>query len=435
MKNLLVIASIFLIRFPIFAQSGTSSSFTVNDIKVIYKQTNKEIINISIYFRGGVSNYDSSQAGIEKMAATGVIDCGNTKYRSEEFKNNTDVFGIDISANTGLDDSHISLNCLHKYFNEGWDLFTEAVLHPLFNNADFVQLREKIISAEKQQMANPDYHIKTLAIQQAFKGSSYEINPDGTEETLSRLSRDEVKDFYFKKLLAKSRIFIVVVGNLPEQTIRERISAAFINIPSGDYKAIIPEVPPFPKNNITIEEHPIATNYIIGIVNAPLFISPDYTPFRLAFSELSGSIYSELRINRGIAYSPGAHVNALLLPLAYLHVNTISPKDAVNGVLTALHKEENSSIAKKSLEQIQALFITRNYLDEESSFAIADDLGRCEVLGDWTLAERLPNLVKSVTRNQMSDAFKKYVGHIQWAYLGNLDKARESMDLFTADFK
>jgi zinc protease len=435
MKNYLILFVLFVAHDTVIAQSNTASSFMVNDIKVIYKPTSKDIINVSLYFRGGVGNYPAEKAGIEKLAVIGAIDCGNNKYSENEFKDKSDQFGIEMSASSHLDDSRISMNCISKYFNEGWDLFSHSILNPAYNEDAFEKVKQNSYASMNQLQSNPDSRLKSLAVQNAFSGTPYATNPDGTDSSLFNLSRNEVNEYYYKTLLNKTRIFIVVVGNISKEEIAARIAASFAGIPTFEYKATAFETPGFTKTTIDIEQRSIATNYILRIVNAPAYTSPDYTPYLLSFSELSGMLFAELRMNKGLSYAPGAHVYPLLMPYADVHVSTTSPKEAVTAIVKAIQTEENSSIARKSLAQIKALYITRNYMKDESTDAIAESLGSSEILGNWMIAEQFPSLLKNTTRSDMSAVFKKYITGIKWTYLGDKAKADESMSSFYNDFK
>jgi zinc protease len=434
MKYILLFFFLTSLKMAGFAQSMNASSFMVNDIKVIYKPTNKNIINISIYFRGGVGNYPGKKAGIEKLAVSGAIDCGNGKYSSNEFRDKSDLFGIEISSISSLDYSRISLNCISKYFNEGWDLLSQTILSPVYNENDFSKLKQKAISSMNQMQSNPETWLRTLAIEKTFAGTPYEINPDGTDSSLSLLTRSEVNDYYHETLLNKARIFIVVVGNISRDEISNKISQAFAGIPNREYRIPALGAPDFTNTTIDIEPRSIATNYILGLVNAPSYTSPDYTPYLLAFSELNGMLFSELRMNKGLSYAPGAQLHPYLMPYAEVHVSTASPKEAVTAIVKAIRKEVNSNIAKESLAQIKALYITKNYMNEESTDAIAENLGNSEILGDWMIAEEFPTLLKNTTRNEMSAAFKKYLIRIKWTYLGDKTKADEATDTFYATF-
>ncbi|MBS1597923.1 MAG: insulinase family protein [Bacteroidetes bacterium] len=432
MKYFLII---FFIGGAAMAQPAPTSSFDVDAIKVIYKPTLKNIANVSVYFRGGVTNYPAEKAGIEKLAVDGAVECGNAKYDKNSFKDKSDNFGIEIDATAGLDNAKISLNCLTKYFNEGWDLLSTAITTPVFDEFAFEKLKQKAISAINQAEGNPDQKLRTMAIQNAFAGTAYAINPAGTEPIISSLTATDVKAYYQKILLNKSRMFIVVVGNIKKEEIIAKIKSAFASVPATGYQPTPPATPKFSDASVTVEERSIATNYIMGIMNAPAYTSPDFVPYVLAISELHGGIFYEVRTKRNLSYAPDAGVRELLSPFTYVYVSTTNPKEAVEVMTNIINDQQQTSINKQGLNEIKALYITGSYKQEESTDAIADNLGRSEILGSWEIAEQFPTMVKNATRSEMSKAFKKYITGIKWTYLGDKQKADEAMRSFTMRIK
>jgi zinc protease len=429
----------FIIIFFLFetamAQTVHSSSFNVDGIKVIYKPTVKNVVNVSVYFRGGVTNYPAEKAGIEKLAVEGAVECGNEKYSQNNFKDKSDNFGIEITTVAGLDNAKISLNCLAKYFNEGWDLLASAIAKPVYDANAFEKLKQKTISSLKQSESNPDDKLRTMAVQNAFAGTPYEINPDGTESVLGSIQAAEAMNYYQKILLNKSRMFIVVVGNISKEEITSKISAAFASLPTLGYQPITIIAPKFTTCTVSVEPRSIATNYIMGIMNAPAYTSEDFVPYTLAISELDGLLFYEIRTLRNLSYAPDAGVHSLLLPYSYVYVSTTKPKEAVQVMTSMINFAQDNSINKKSLEEIKALYITGSYRREENTDAVADNLGRAEVLGNWEIAEQLPALLRNATRNDMNRAFKKYINGIRWVYLGDKEKADQAMRSFNKDIK
>lgn len=426
---------IFFLTGSAMAQPAATSSFDVDGILVIYKPTLKNIANVSVYFRGGVNNYPAEKAGIEKLAVEGATECGTAKYTRDNFEDKSDNFGIQIRSVASLDDAKISLNCLAKYFNEGWDLLAEAVTKPVFDANAFENMKQKAMSAVRQSESNPDDKLRTMAVQNAFQSTPYEIDPNGTETTLLRISSSEAKEYYLKTLLNKSRMFIVVVGNIPKEDIITKIKTAFASIPDPGYEPPEIIIPRFGNATVDVEERSIATNYIMGIMNAPAYTSPDFVPYILAISELHGSIFYEIRTRRNLSYAPDAGVRELLMPYTYVYVSTTNPKEAVEVMAGIISNQQLTTINKKGLEEIKALYITGSYRREESTDAIADNLGRSEILGDWTIAERFPAMVKNTTRDEMSKAFNKYISGIRWTYLGDKQKADQAMRSFTMSVK
>src|SRR4051812_13060492 len=76
-----------------FGQSNTVE-FVVDGLKVILRQTQKETLVMSMYFRGGSAGYSSANAGIESLALSGLIECGTSKYPADVFNDQTDEYGL-----------------------------------------------------------------------------------------------------------------------------------------------------------------------------------------------------------------------------------------------------------------------------------------------------------------------------------------------------
>ena len=56
------------------AQAQNAQKFSVDGISIILKPTVKDIINVSVYYRGGVTNYEADKAGIEGAALAGTAE-------------------------------------------------------------------------------------------------------------------------------------------------------------------------------------------------------------------------------------------------------------------------------------------------------------------------------------------------------------------------
>src|ERR1700760_4417307 len=155
MKKILITIIICLATLPAFAQSPTSA-FVVDGIKVIYKPTVKDMVNVRVYFKGGVSNYSAAQAGIENLALSALTECGTKKYTGEAFRDTSDNYTINIGSETTYDYSDVQLQCVSQYFDLGWDLFSQAIVNPVFDAAELELLRNKLLAAVGQMQSDPD---------------------------------------------------------------------------------------------------------------------------------------------------------------------------------------------------------------------------------------------------------------------------------------
>jgi zinc protease len=429
MKKILLIVSMLCLAIPgVFAQSGTTS-FDVDGIKVIFKPTVKEIINVRLFFRGGVSNYTPAQAGIESFALEAATQCGTQKYNGNAFKTMADTYSIDIGSGSNFDSGNVDMECISKYFDQAWDLFSEAIVNPTFDNNEVELLRNKIISRVRQEQSDPDKRVEQLMLQNAFAGTPYATSPDGSEETLSRFTADDLKAYY-KTILNKNQIFIVVAGKINKDELIAKIHASFASLPSRLYTAPVYKEPIWDDYKVRAEERSLSTNYISAIMNAPQVTSPDYVPFRLGISILGGALFNDLRTKLNLSYDPGANSEMRQMPYATMYVSTTQPKQAVLELTRMLNLVRAYGASKDGLKHLKSGYIVTNYLKQQSTAAITGSLGEAEILGGWEMDEKLPEAINSVTVDQIDIALNEYIVGLRWAYLGNVAQGEEANDAF-----
>jgi zinc protease len=412
----------------IFAQAETTA-FDVDGIKVIFKPTVKNTVSVRVYFRGGVSNYTAQQAGIERLALGAVVGCGTTKHTANEFKDAADYYSIDFGNSAEYDFSDVELSCVAKYFDKGWALLSEAINHPVFDANEVQMLKNNVISALRAEESTPDKHVEQLMMKNAFKGTVYDTDPDGTEETITALTPTDLKSYY-TTMLNKNKMFIVIAGKITKEDIIEKVKAAFSAIPSAPYVPIALTEPVWNDNNTLAEARSLATNYIDGIMNAPVMSSPDYIAYKLGISAFSGTLFSVLRTQHNLSYDPGAFVTNLRMPYTVMYVSTTNPAEAITLMVSELNRVKELTVTNKSFNQMKSSFITSNYMKLQGSSAITGNLGLAEVMGSWTYFENMPAMLEQVTPQQITQAMQKYPVGVRWSYLGDIEAAKQANDAF-----
>jgi len=428
MKKQIINIFLLFISVGVFAQ-GTTTSFTVAGIKVILKPTMKEVIDVNMYYRGGVANYPASKAGIENMVLAATSETGTKSYSANAFRDKADKYGIDIGGTSSYDFGQISMTCISRFFNQGWDLFASAVTSPVFDAREVALLKEKLISGVKQSGSDPDERIEQLTMLNAFAGTPYAIDPSGDEATLAKLTPQDLKSYYYNTLLNKNRMFIVIVGKISKEEITKKILASFAALPAKPYKSAV-LTGAKSEGKLLVEKRELATNYITASIDAPQFNSPDYLPFRLAISHLSNRLFREIRTKRNLSYAPSAYATTRLMPFAVMYVSTTEPKASAEVMLEQLKELRDNGFSEEELLSGKSNFITNNYMKEESSSAIAANLGTGEIFGDWRLADQAAERINKVSLKEMNEVLKKYIHTIRWSYLGDEKLANENASVF-----
>lgn len=428
MKRILITMIICLAILPAFAQSATSA-FYVDGIKVIFKPTVKDMVNVRVYFKGGVSNYPATQAGIENLALSALTECGTKKYTGEAFRDTADNYTINIGSETTYDYSDVQMQCEGQYFSLGWNLFTQAIVDPVFDAGELELLRNKLLAAVRQMQSDPDKYSDELMIKNAFASTPYATDPNGTDETISRFTAAQLKAYY-KKILNKKRMFIVVAGKINKAELIKKIHASFAGLPSRPYVPAVYHTPVWKDYKVLIENRDLSTNYINAIMNSPQVSSPDYVPYELGISVLEGSLFSDLRTQLNLGYNPDATSVMRKMPYTSMSVSTTQPKEAVEEMVKVLNLVRQYGVSQDGLRQLKSGYITTNYMKQQSTSAITGSLGEAEIYGGWETAEQLPETINKVTVAQINAALRKYIEGLRWSYLGNAGLANEAADAF-----
>ncbi|MEO6520910.1 MAG: pitrilysin family protein [Mucilaginibacter sp.] len=417
-KILLTTIVLFAVLTSIQAQSETTS-FDVGGIKVIFKPTQKNVINIRVYFRGGVTNYSSDKAGIEDLALEATTQCGTQKYSANAFRDTCEKYGVLMYGNSSYDYGYIQVNCISKYFNKSWDLFTQALFSPTFNAADVSLLKTKAIATIRRYDTNPENRLTKLEMRNAFATTPYKTDPGGTEETVNAFTADDLKNYY-QGLLNKQRMFIVVVGNLTKQELYERILKSFDHIKSEPYTTPELITPDFNDNKLMVDRRDLKINYVGAIMNAPDFSSHDFMPYRLAIAGLSGNLYSHIRSSQGLSSDPSAMTYLNKMPYTVMDASTNDPQRVMMIMMNTLKSIQRTGYQEEWLQHIKNSYIIGNYINGQSASQITNSLGLAEILGNWHYADDLPQLVNMVTVEQMNYVINRYIIGMRWNYVGNV---------------
>jgi predicted Zn-dependent peptidase len=405
---------------PAFSGTGVQE-FDVDGLRVILKHAPKEVVHVSLFVKGGVNNYPKAQEGIESMAFQFAMTGGTESMDKDAFNARADGTGTAFSGTSTYDFGALSMTCVRMFWEEAWSLYADAVMNPSFDEKEFELLKEQLVSAAKENAVDPDFHLRNIAMQSTFTGTVYERIPTGSPESLEALSYEAVKGYY-SDILGKQRAFLVVVGDVTEKDIREKVTASMAGLPQGtaaqfEAHSLITEPGHY------IEDRDIATNYIRGLMSAPSFDTQEGVTMWVAMAILRDRFFLELRTNRGLTYAPAAFyaIGVPMNPYNVLYASTTDPGQSIAVMVAELEKIKASGFEEKELRDMKQTMLTGYYMGQETTSAQATSLGMAEIIGGWELSETLTERVNNVSLDDLNRVFDKYSNTIRWTYLGKAD--------------
>jgi len=416
---------------PLKPMSTTNMSdqikfINVNGIRVIIKPTTNDVVSTNILITGGVNNFTMDKQGLEGVCLDVLLDGGSKKYPKEIFHKTIESKGIGLGSNSGFDYSVIQLKTTSKTFNLGWDILSDVINYPEWNEQSMEQIKGQVTSGLMQQAQDPDESLTELVRKGIFTGTSYEKNPDGTAETVNALTLDDCKK-YLPNITQKSKMIIVVVGKVTAEDIKSKVEAAFGALPMGQKDVFDSKPVAITSNQVTIEEREIATNYMRGVLPAAKVGSKESVALRIAYAILADRLFVEVRTKRNLSYAPSASVASNNFPYGSIYVTTTQPNDAAKVMLDEIKKIKSDGFTAKELVNQKEGFLTSYFMNQETNDGQAVTLGVAESRLGYMFAINFREEVKSLTLEEVNAAFRKYATNIHWFYLGDKSKVDESI--------
>ncbi len=424
----ILFSSIFLIITQYsFCQKNEAYQMIIDGVKVIVQPSGNDIVEIQTIIKGGVQNYPADKAGIESLAMRALTECGTAKDDKNSFKNKLDKVDAEMYGNSAMDFASFRMNCIKSDFNTVWPLYVDALTTPAFNEKEFARIKQDAINALKARASNPDYAISKFAREVAFAGKDYAKSPEGKEETVMPLTVAETKDYY-KSLLTKSRIVVVVVADLDSELIRKNVSAMLASIPAGKPFEVKKTSYSPKQNTFKSEKKDFATNYIQAVTGAPLPGSDEYNAFTLAMAIYYDKNFLEVRTNNGLSYAPYTYLDNGLSPSANIVVSTTDPNKYIGVEETLITKIKKDGFTSDELKNEKSTYLTYFYYEKETNSAQAYELASFEVVNnDWHKALTFNEDVKKVSVSDLNNAFNKYIKNLTWVYMGDPSKVKPAL--------
>jgi predicted Zn-dependent peptidase len=400
-------------------QAALVSEFDVNGLKVLVKRREgSQTVVAGLFMKGGARNITAANAGIENLMLDAMSEA-TVSYPRERLRTELAQMGSAISSGINLDYSVLSLASTRPNFDHSWDIFADVALRPTFNVADVERVRNRIVLSIRDDADTPDSYIQVLQARSAYAGHPYLNDPNGTAESVSRITAEELRR-YHKQMMETSRLLLVVVGDLDPQALRQRIAASFGKLPRGDYHpAALPELS-FGASTVDVTPRDLPTNYVQGVFTAPGIASPDVYPMKVAISILQNRLFVEIRAKRNLSYAPEAFLWTQGSNLGGVSVSSTDANQSVRIMLDEIARLQREPISADDLKGTIQHYLTTYYLGQETNAAQAGSLAQSELLGGgWRNSALFMDKLAAVTSADVQRVSQKYMHNIRFVVLGN----------------
>jgi len=395
---------------------GEIQKFTLpNGLRLLVREDpSLPLVSTLMAFKAGILAENPGNNGITKLCAR-VLPKGTKTRTAEQIVNEIESLGGSIGSDSGNNSLSVAVRVMKPDIATGLELLSDVLLHPSFPEKEIAvekQFQLASLKAEDEEVTSTARNLMRATL---YPGHPYALRLNGTPETVSRLTREQIVDFYHQYAVARNGV-ISVFGDVKAAEVKALVERLFAKMPAGEEGLTKPQEPaPLPESK-TVEEHRNKAQAILMVAyrGSDMF-SADRPALELideACSDLGSRFFIRIREKMGLAYFVGSSQLLGLVPGPFAFYLGTSPQklEAVEAeLLDEIGQLAKDGLTPAELARAKEKAIGQQDIRNQSEDALAYSCALDELYGvgyNYYQSERAQ--LEAVTLEQAKAVGQKY---------------------------
>ena len=213
MKILHTLAALLCLATPLHAEIAIKEVTSPGGIKAwLVEEPSIPFTALEIQFKGGTSLDAPGKRGAINLM-TALIEEGAAEMNAQKFAESRDALAASFRFNASVDSVTVSARMLTENRSRAADLLRLALTAPRFDQDAIDRVRGQVLSGIRAAEKDPAELAHDAFRQQAFGSHPYGTSGDGTMESVTALTRDDILAAH-AATLARDRITVAAVGDI-----------------------------------------------------------------------------------------------------------------------------------------------------------------------------------------------------------------------------
>lgn len=392
-------------------------------VPVIYKRRpGNDVVVVDLKLRGGCRNLTQQNAGIEMLALSVGTDGGTATLDKDQLAARLEGLGSAIIGDPDRDYSTVGLRTIRQNFGDAWTVFDDVLRNAAFPDDQVALQKERQIAAIRQIPDDPDRLVGQLSNQAAFQGHPYLNRQIGFVPSVEPLDAAKLRA-YWRGLLTRDRMLVVVVGDLEESELRAKLEGTLTALPAhgpdGPYVDTAPPALGVTAAGVEYQAQELPTSYVLGLFEGPASTSPDYAALLMGVRVLSNRFFEEVRTKRNLTYAVSARLFNSYANFGQIYVTAQNPRATLDVMFHEIQRLQDEPVSARDLQDQINLYITGYYMELQSNAAQADLLGHWEIVaGGREYADQMLERLREVTAADVQRVARQYIQHFRFGVVG-----------------
>jgi len=424
----LLLLAIFISQVAIASQYSPPGLYEVdhltldNGLDVLFKQRpGAHTLSVRLWVGVGMQDFECEHQETPHFLEH-LLFTGTSRYSEAELEHLVADHGGSWNAYTGNEETVYEMDIYSRYpdiaVNTLYEILTDSII-----SEENIETSRDIIHREVGG--------KPSKVRQWFRLRGFGVN--GTEKAVMKLlpgvdyvceglrtadhiTRQDILDTY-KRYYIPENMALIVVGDFEHGPMLEQIKQTFGQIPltpSPRRELPAPGIPDDYEQESGTLSPLLSNDAVIGILyGIPGIWSEDIFPLMIIEHYLDFRLGEEIRIKRGLSYSPGVWRETLSkfgLFSIYADVNLDDIDEAMNIIKTEITKLVEESMDSELLEKSKMKILLQNVQGYESNSQFADYYASDYVyFKEKGYFEDIEAKIEAVTPDDIARAAKKYL--------------------------
>jgi predicted Zn-dependent peptidase len=428
---------------PLQFQPPKAERVVLDNGMVLYLLEDHELplIRIETRIKTGSRYEPSDKIGLAGFTGSVMRTGGTRRMNGDEVDETLEFLAAEVSSGIGLDAGFLSLDVLAKDFDQGFELFSEILRHPAFDEKKLDLAKKQAIEGIRRKNDSPA-GIASREFLKLVYGPTHPYAREETVKTVSSIHREDLVAFH-QKYYHPHSIMMGITGDFRKKEMIYKIKKAF-----GSWKKQRVEFPRVPPVEVQYEP---SVNYIdrdltqthlrighLGIrQNNPDFFALSILDDILGGRGFTSRIFQEIRTKRGLAYSVGTAFDPGNFDLgvfyAYAQTKAESTHQTITAIIEEMRRIQTEPVSDEELKQAKDSFLNSYVFSFANTAQIVSRQISLEYYGlPADFLERFRDSVAKVTRDDIQRVAKKYLhpGGLVLLAVGKQDRFDQPLSTF-----
>ena len=392
-------------------------------------------VSLGIWIKTG-SRHETPEANGISHFVEHMLFKGTQTRPAEQIAREVDSIGGNMDAFTAKECICFDVKVLDEHLPVAWDILSDLVLHPTFDQKELARERGVILEEIKMDEDNPDYLVHEIFTQNFWKDHPLGKPILGTKETVRRFEQPMLFDYYGRYFIPNNMI-LAVAGNMDHDRVVELVAQRFLALPSGPngfYQAA-PKTQSriIMRNKKALEQ----VQLCIGVPSLSIGHEKRFASYILNTvlgGGMSSRLFQSVRERQGLAYAIYSELNPFrdtgCLSI-YAGTSREAATKVVQSVVAEFRKLKQEAITPDELRRSKDQLKGNLMLSLESSTARMSNLARQEMYFDrFYSMDEIIDRVEGVTAEAVMQLAQTCftTENIAVTVLGNLNGLKMNRD-------